>query len=277
MRLGGVIYAAVDTPDAWVAAVQAKEYRAAYTPVGIEADAATIAAYRHAAEKADIVIAEVGAWSNPIDSDPIKRQNAMEKCIASLRLAEEIGARCCVNVAGSRSETWAGAHPKNLSNESFDLIVNSVQEIIDSVRPKQSAYALETMPWIYPDSVSSYAALIKAIDRDAFCVHFDPVNLVNCPERYFYNGDLIREFVAELHPLIRSVHLKDVRLQDGFPVVLTEVPPGDGGLEINVLLQELSRLDVDLPVMIEHLPDETAYDRASAYARQVAAKEGLSL
>src|SRR5688572_30716848 len=115
MRLGAPVYPVAATPEAWVAAVQAKGYRAAYAPLGIEADSATIAAYRHAAENADIVIAEVGAWSNPLDSDPTKQQAAMEKCIASLRLADKLGARCCVNVAGSRSEKWAGPHPKNLS------------------------------------------------------------------------------------------------------------------------------------------------------------------
>jgi sugar phosphate isomerase/epimerase len=245
--------------------------------VGIEADSQTIAAYRQAAADADIVIAEVGSWSNPLDDDPAKRQAAMDKCIASLRLADEIGARCCVNVAGSRSESWAGPHPKNLSNETFDLIVHTVQEIIDTVQPRHSVYALETMPWIYPDSVESYASLIRAIGRDAFGVHFDPVNLVNSPERYFRNADLIRKFVAEFHPLIRSTHLKDVRLQSGFPVVLTEVPLGEGALAINVFLQELSRLNPDLPVMLEHLPDEAAYDRATEHLREIAVQEGLSL
>jgi sugar phosphate isomerase/epimerase len=277
MRLGAPVYSVAATPESWVAAVQAKGYGAAYAPVGTDAGSATIAAYRRAAESAGIVIAEVGAWSNPLDSDPTKRQAAMEMCIASLRLADEIGARCCVNVAGSRSEKWAGPHPKNLSRETFDLIVNTVKEIIDSVRPKISVYALETMPWIYPDSLSSYAELIRAIDRDEFGVHFDPVNLVNSPERYFFNGTMIREFVAEFSPMIRSVHLKDVGLLDGFPVVLREVPLGEGGLAISVLLKELSHLEADLPVMLEHLPDEAAYDRAAAYTRQIAAQEGVLL
>src|SRR5215216_1186337 len=106
MRLGGKVWPLDSTPAAWVAAVQAKGYRAAYAPVGPDADAATIAAYRRAAEAAGIVIAEVGAWSNPLHDDPAQRQAAMDKCIAGLRLADALGARCCVNIAGSRGARW---------------------------------------------------------------------------------------------------------------------------------------------------------------------------
>ena len=277
MRLGGKVTPAAATPQAWVAAVQAKGYRAAYAPVGPEADAVTIEAYRRAAADADIVIAEVGAWSNPIATDPAIRAAALEKCIVSLRLADALGARCCVNIAGSRSERWAGPHPENVSQETFALIVESVQTIIDAVQPQNTFYTLETMPWIFPDSTASYQALLHAIDRDAFAVHFDPVNMINSPTRYFRNGELIREFVDELRPYIRSVHLKDILLHDQLTVHLDEVRPGEGALRIDLLLRELQTLDPDLPVMLEHLPDDAAYDLAAAHVRQVAAQEGIGL
>lgn len=277
MRLGGKVTPSAPTPEAWVAAVQAKGYRAAYAPVGLDADSTTIASYRRAAEAAGILIAEVGAWSNPLDANPVVRQAAMDKCIASLRLADALGARCCVNIAGSRGTRWDGPHPDNLSDETFDLIVNTVQEIIDSVQPTQTAYTLETMPWVLPDSVASYENLLNAINRSGFAVHFDPVNLINSPSRYFYNADLIREFVAELGPNIRSVHIKDILLHEKLTTHLDEVPPGAGGLALDVLLRSLSRLERDLPLMLEHLPDEAAYDAAAAHVRRVASQEGIAL
>lgn len=277
MRLGGKVTPYASTPEAWVDAVRAKGYRAAYAPVGVDADTATIAAYRRAAADADIVIAEVGAWSNPLDSDPVKRQAAMEKCIASLRLADALGARCCVNIAGSRGARWDGPHATNLSDETFGMVVESVQEIIDQAKPQNSMYTLETMPWIFPDSLASYKRLLVAINRPHFGVHFDPVNMINSPARYFDNADLIREFVAELGAQIYSVHLKDIYLHEKLTVHLDEVAPGEGGLAIDVLLNELATLGADLPVMLEHLPDEAAYDAAAAHVRLVAAAEGLAL
>jgi len=157
------------------------------------------------------------------------------------------------------------------------MIVRSVQEVIDTVQPTTSAYTLETMPWVFPDSVDSYKRLLLAIDRQAFAVHFDPVNLINSPYRYYNNADLIRQFVAELGAHIRCVHIKDVVLGDKLTVHLDEVAPGQGGLALNVLLRELASLDTDLPLMLEHLPDEAAYDAAAAHVRSVAAQEGIVL
>lgn len=277
MRLGAPLVQPSADPVAWVTAVQAKGYRAAYCPVKPDADLALIAAYREAAQQADIVIAEVGAWSNPLSPDPMTRAAALDKCKASLLLAERIGARCCVNIAGSRGEKWDGPHPADLTPETFDIIVTTVREIIDAVQPRQTVYALETMPWMYPDSLESYQALIKAIDRTGFGVHFDPVNLVNSPQRYFQNGNLIRTCVAALGPAIRSVHVKDIQLATHLTVHLDETRPGQGGLELHTLLRELTKLHPDLPIMLEHLPNETEYDLAAAHVRAVAKEEGIAL
>ncbi len=277
MRLGLPIFQPYADPAQWVAAVQAKGAKAAYCPLKTHADPALIEAYRQAAQAADIVIAEVGAWSNPLSPDPAERAAALERCKSSLLLAERIGARCCVNIAGSRGKKWDGPHPADLSEATFDLIVETVQEIIDAVQPQATVYALETMPWLYPDSVESYQRLIAEIDRPGFAVHFDPVNLVNSPQRYFQNAALIREFVATLGPAIRSVHLKDIRLDQRLTVHLDEVRPGLGGLDIRVLLHELNQLAPDLPVMLEHLPDETEYDLAAAHVRGLAQSEGIPL
>src|SRR5690606_19245371 len=163
MRLGGPVFGEINDPDQWVAALKNAGYSAAYCPVSSDADSATIQSYAAAASKANIVIAEVGAWSNPISPDDAIRSAALEKCQKQLALADEIGALCCVNIAGARGEHWDGPHPDNLSAATFDLIVETTRAIIDAVNPTRTFYTLETMPWIYPDSVESYQALIKAI------------------------------------------------------------------------------------------------------------------
>jgi sugar phosphate isomerase/epimerase len=278
MRLGAPPFGDESTPDTWIAALQKKRYRAAYFPLGPEADAATADAYARAACKADIVIAEVGAWSNPLSPDDSIRAAAIRKCKVGLALADRIGARCCVNIAGRRNEgSWDGPDPMNLTDENFDVIVQLVREIIDEVRPTRTFYTLECMPWMYPDSAASYARILKAIDRKAFGVHLDPVNLVSSPQLYFSTGAMIREFCRELGPQIRSCHAKDTMLGKELTTHLSECRPGTGGLDYRALLTELARLDPDMPLMIEHLPDEREYDLAAQHIRQVASQCHISL
>ena len=233
MRLGGPVFGSRDTPEGWVQAVQAKGYRAAGCPLSPDADDDAVTAYRNAAETADIVIAEVGAWSNPLSPDAEERRD----------LAERIGARCCVNVAGSRGPQWDGPDPRDLTDETFEMIVASVREIVDAVKPTATHYTIEAMPWMYPDSADSYLRLLKAVDRKEVAVHLDPVNMVNSPERFFRNADLICECFAKLGPRIVSCHAKDISLDTRPTVHLDEVRPGTGGLDYGVFLDELNRLD----------------------------------
>lgn len=277
MRLGGPVFIEQPEPERWVAELQRLGYRAAYCPVKHDAAAETVRTFAEAAAAAGIVIAEVGAWSNPISRDDDERRRAIAYCQSQLALADEIGARCCVNIAGSRSARWDGPHAENLTAATFDLIVETTRAIVDAVRPVRTYFTLETMPWSYPDSAQNYVRLLRAIDRPAVAVHLDPANLISSPQIYFANAALIRDCFDKLGPWIKSCHAKDILLAETMTVHLSEVRPGLGKLDYAVFLHELARLDPETPLMLEHLPDEAEYGAAAAYIRSVAERQGLQL
>jgi sugar phosphate isomerase/epimerase len=262
-------------PDDWIDQLRQHDYGTAVFPLDYTAEPDVVQAFVDAARAANIVIAEVGAWSNPISADDELRRKAIAYCQNQLALADTVGARCCVNIAGSRGNPWDSPHPDNLTTETFALIVDTTREIIDAVRPTRTYFALETMPWAYPDSPESYLQLVEAIDREQFAVHLDPVNLISSPQRYFRNGELIRECFRLLGPMIRSCHAKDIRLSKSLTVHLDEVQPGLGALDYATFLRELSRLDPDTSLIMEHLPDAAQYDAAASCIRGVAEREGL--
>lgn len=277
MRLGGPVFDQYKDPEEWLASIRKEGHTAAYCPVGADADYSLVKAYAEAAEANDIRIAECGAWSNPISDDPEERRQALKKCKDALLLAERIGAGCCVNIAGSRSAQWDGPDLRNYSKETFDMIVESVREIIDAVKPERTFYTLETMPWIYPFSADSYLELIKAVDRQAFAVHFDPVNLVSGVANYYENGAMIKDFIAKLGPWIKSCHCKDISLAPRLTVHLDEVMPGQGNLEYPLLIRALSSLGKDITLMLEHLKSPEEYRNAAAFIRKTAEKESIKL
>jgi len=277
LRLGGPIFEKFDGPDAWVKILKRLGYRAAYCPVSAKEKDDAVKTYAEAAKKADIIIAEVGAWSNPISPNEKVRKEALAKCRENLALADRIGANCCVNISGSRNEkNWAGPHKDNLTDETFDMIVETTRAIIDDVKPTRTYFALEPMPWSYPDSPDSYVRLIKAVDRKRFAVHLDPVNFVSSPQLYFNNAKLIRECFEKLGPFIRSCHAKDIILrEDIYTPHLDELRPGLGALDYSAFLKELSRLP-NTPLMMEHLPNAEQYQLAAEHIRSVAKAIGLS-
>lgn len=270
VRLGGPVFEKCNSPEEWVTALKKMGYRAAYCPVSPGTDSALIKAYQQAAAKNDIAIAEVGAWSNPISPDQETAKKAIQKCVDSLALADEIGASCCVNVSGSRNlKHWAGPHKDNLTDATFDLIVETTRKIIDAVNPKHTYFTLECMPWAYPDSVDSYLKLIKAIDRERFGVHLDPMNLITSPQIYYRNGEMIRDCFRRLGPQIRSCHAKDITLrEDNYMPQFDEIVAGKGNLDYRVFLTELAKL-IDVPLMMEHLNTAEEYAQAAKYIRSV--------
>ncbi|MFA6287004.1 MAG: sugar phosphate isomerase/epimerase family protein [Opitutaceae bacterium] len=275
MRLAGCIAQKFETPAAWAQGYRQAGYGAVYSPVGPDASDADVAAYVEAARRTNLVIAEVGAWSNPIDPDPAKAARAIDGCRRNLDLAERLGARCCVNITGSRNPAkWDGPYHTNFSDETFDLIVQSTRAIVDSVKPRRTFYALETMPWIFPSSPDEYLALLRAIDRPSVAVHLDPVNMINSPARSYHTGDFIRECFAKLGPFIRSCHAKDIILRENLTVHLDECRPGTGVLDYPTYLRELSKLDPDTSLCLEHISPED-YPVAAAHLHEVARQNNL--
>lgn len=275
MRLGGPL-AGVDAsvsgdPESWASGLTTLGYTACYFPPLVKPARDTVNAYARAAKKHGLMIAEVGAWSNPIDPDPAKAQIAFDKCITNLQVAEDIGAKCCVNIVGSRNpHKWDGPHPDNLTDETFERVVETTRRIIDAVKPTRTFYTLETMPWSFPDSSDSYLRLIKAIDRSALGVHMDPVNLVNSPRLYYDTTALINDFFNKLGPYIKSAHGKDIVIENKLTLHFNECRPGIGALDYRAFLRGLDRLGPDMALMLEHLPSAEEYCQASLYVRRLA-------
>jgi sugar phosphate isomerase/epimerase len=257
MRFGGPIHG-FSNPEEWVARHREWGYNTSYCPVGDDTPEDVVAEYARAAVENDLPIAEVGIWNNPFEGP-----EAIEKCKRRLELAERVGARCAVNIAGSRGGQWDGPDARNYLPETLDMIVATVREVIDDVRPQRAKYAIETMPWMVPDDAESALELVRAVDREAFGIHYDPVNMVTSPRLFYRTGEMVREFVSRVGPHIVAVHVKDIALRSKLTVHLDEVRLGLGGFDVAALVTEVQRLDPDIPLLLEHLDSEEDYRLAS--------------
>lgn len=278
MRFGGNIFRKWSSPEEWTEIAKEAGYSAVYFPVDYTAPQRVIDGYRDAAKAADLVICEIGVWNNTLDPDPVQREKAIDRAVHQLELADYVGANCCVNVAGTyNAELWDGPHPGNFTRRAFDDIVATTQRIIDTAKPKTTAYTLEPMPWMYPDTPESYLDLIRAIDRKAFAAHVDIVNIICSPALYYRNSEVIRDWFDKLGSHIRCCHAKDSILRSELTVHLDECRPGTGGIDYETYLTCVSKLDDRVCMMLEHMTEEIDYIEATKYIKGVAEKIGLKL
>ena len=277
IRLGGPVFLKSDDPRELAREHRRLGYGAAYCPEAKASDTARVQAIRNAFAAEHVIIAEVGAWRNMLDPDSQKRAANLQYVIERLALAETVGARCCVDIAGSYNPTvWYGPDPKNLSTGFFDATVENCRRVLDEIKPKQTKFTIEMMPWSLPDGPESYLRLIKAVDRKAFGVHLDVCNIINSPERYYKNSEVIQECFRVLGPWITSCHAKDLFWAMEFNMHFVEVGPGRGGIDYRSYLSELAKLPTDAPLMLEHLKTAQEYDDARSFIRRVGSELNLS-
>lgn len=275
MRIGGAIERPYNNPEEWYKLIKELGYRAVLAPVDYCASKEEKQTYIKCAQQNDIVIGEVGVWRNIISIDDSERKDAVEYCKNQLALAEELSAKCCVNVTGSRGEIWDGFYAENYSKDTYVLIVDSIRDVIDSVKPKRTFYTIETMPWMIPDSPDNYLQLIHDVDREAFGVHLDFVNMINCPKRYLFCDDFIEECFTKLGPYIKSIHGKDVIMENSYTTVIHETMPGKGIVNYQKVARLCEALGPDTTLFVEHLPDFESYKKAASYVRGQAELAGV--
>ncbi|GAB3925363.1 sugar phosphate isomerase/epimerase family protein [Larkinella terrae] len=275
LRLGGPIFLKSDDPEELAREHRRLNYSSAYVPAVKNAETEKIAAIRKAFAAQNVIIAEVGAWVNMLDQDAEKRQKNLAYVTERLALADEIGALACVNIAGSYNpKQWDGPDARNFSKDYFDATVENCRKVIDAVKPKKARFALEMMGWSLPDGPDSYLKFIKAIDRPAFGAHIDIANIINTPERFYKNTELINETFRKLGRWIVAVHAKDVHGKD---VHFAETMPGRGALDYQAYIRNVTALPQETPFMLEHLRTPEEYDEARLFVIKKAAEAGIPL
>jgi sugar phosphate isomerase/epimerase len=274
LRLGGPIFLKSEDPVELAREHRRLGYRAAYVPPVTTDDRAKIDAITKAFAAQDVIIAEVGAWKNIMDSDSAARKANLAYVIDRMALAEEIGALNCVTISGSMNpKQWDGPDPRNDSAEFFEATVENSRKIIDSVKPKRARFTLEMMPWAPPEGAEGYLRLISAIDRPMFGAHVDMCNLINTPEQFYKNGQLINDTFKKLGRWVISCHAKDIW---GYRVHFAETIPGRGGLDYTAYLNSIAAYAPKAPLMLEHLATSEEYDEGRKYIQQVAQKAGIT-
>ena len=285
MRLGATIEDYIESKDplAYVKECQEQGYRAVSWPEAFIEAGGEIQETKRTFAAADILIAEVAAWVNPLDPDDEKRRRNLRQITETLAIADELGAVCCATVVGSFDGSGSpfahvGHHPDNFGEKAFEEVVRWVRQVLDEVKPRRTRLTLEMSPWTLLDGPEVYLKILKAVDRPGLAVHLDPANAIRDPHDFYSTGQVVNRCFDLLGPWIRSCHAKDINhALDSRTVAIGEVLPGRGVLDYDTYLRRIERLSPETPLIIEHLATEPEYAEAAGFIRRVAESAGVGL
>lgn len=257
------------TPEEWAAKHVALGLKSVVFPVDYLAGEEKIMAYKNAADKAGLLIAEVGVWRNTLAANLTERIKWIDYAVNQLKMADRIGANCCVNVVGTPyGPRWDGGYRENFSEELWQMAVKMIQQIIDTANPTKTKFSIESMPWMIPSSPDEYLRLMNDVNRSQFGAHLDVVNMITSPDRYFYNDCFLRECFTKLKGKICSCHLKDINLKQEYTFQLEECACGKGTLDINLFAELATSENPKMPMIIEHLTTDEEYIQSVKYVQK---------
>ena len=246
------------SPEEWALKHKSLGLQAVVFPVSCNDGEDTIMAYKKAADETGLTIAEVGVWRNTLAADPDERKHWIDYAVRQLRMADAIGAACCVNVVGTPyGSRWDGGYRDNFSPELWDMAVRMIRQVIDAVRPKHTKFCIEPMPWMIPGSPDEYLRLAEDVDRAEFGTHLDVVNMITTPRRYFFNDEFLEECFR-----------KDIMLKPEYTFQLQECACGEGTLDIERYARLATSESPHMPMIIEHLNTDEEYVASVRYVRR---------
>jgi sugar phosphate isomerase/epimerase len=243
-------------------------------------DKAMVKATKEAFKQEDVMLAEIGYWDNLLDTDGKTRSFHRGQVLEALYAAEELGALCAVDILGSYCHgNGNSVHvADNFSGEAFESAVEIARYFIDMVKPKTAYFVYEIFPFDITDTPENLEKLLKAVDRKQFGIHLDLCNLINSPRAYFNSGAIVKECVHRFGDRIISCHVKDIKMKEpSISVILEEVPMGQGNVDLKTFMRQIDGLSRPIPFMMEHLPNEAAFDAAAAVIRSVGKDLGIKL
>ncbi len=234
-------------------------------------------AFGERAAQLDAVIGEAGMWQNMMTTDEELQLQRIGIVRRMLQKADRMGCLSVVTTVGTAdpSDNHLAPHADNYTSDFKSRFREAVLRILDGLDLKTTRYIIE--PWhnnffYQPEEIREF---IESVDHPSLGLHLDQMNMVD--QRSFFNTtDLIDRTFDLLAVWIVSVHLKDVRCD--YPHMFLkwdEVYIGDGVMDYDTYLKELSDLPADTPCYCEHLAEERDYALNIARVKHFAKKAGV--
>jgi len=221
------------------------------------------------------------AHANPlyerlVDPDESKRLDGVRVLRYACRCARWLGSGITHVRPGSLNPDghWK-PYPGNTSPETIARLVHSLRETVSAAEDEGVVLALEGGVVSPVDTMERTREIIKAVGSPAMRFNMDAANFVGSLADAYDSTSFLNRIFDTLGEYTVCGHIKDVRVDDGMPLHLTECAPGDGVMDLETYLLRFEEVCPDGFVLIEHLPDAEV-PRAKQAVDAVAARTGLA-
>lgn len=249
-----------------------------FIPRPREADPQDIHRVKRAFDEAELEVAQVNGWYEPLCSyDDDIRAEGVRGMQALVRIGRMVDAPSVyVRPGGHNPNGHWYAHPENHSMRTFDNIVDSLRRVCATAQEEGVTVAVEGHVLSALDTPRRVRDLLDAVGSRALKFNYDPVNFIGTVKQVHDSASVLNELYDLLGRDMVAAHAKDCRLADQLVVHIEEVVPGDGVLDYALFMRRFQDACPDGYFIIEHLPNALV-PRARDFVRSAAQRHGIPL
>ena len=189
----------------------------------------------------------VGAYFNPVHSNPEKVERCFAVFAEYLRYCNAMGCRYVGSETGSFNDDKWTYHPQNRTEEALQRVVATFSQLADIAAEEGSMVAMEGAAGHVCYDVATLARARRMMNRPTKVI-FDLYNYLDGENQGDYLGILdqgLETFAGE----ILLFHMKDCLLQNGEKPV--QVPFGTGDLDLETILRKIKNYDKNAVLTLE--------------------------
>ena len=231
-------------------------------------------------EQAGIEIQEVGAYCNLSHADPAVRKKNLDDVRYAITVADKLGCPAVASIVGSPAADeefpWAMA-PETYSKQTWKMVREILSEIASFTEGTCVKFLIEPYLLTCMDSPQAIRKMCDEVGHPNLGVLMDVVNIIH-KVNYLQTGQFIDECFELMGDFIHLCHAKDIVCDPRNSLMtLREVTPGDGVLDYEAFIRNIVALDRHVPLMLEHLTEDSELLRARNYICRTAEDLGVEV
>lgn len=189
----------------------------------------------------------VGAYFNPVHSNPEKVERGVGVFQDYLRLCAQLGSGVVGSETGSFNDDHWTYHPRNRTEEALQSVVGTFSQLCDYARDYGAAVAMEGAAGHVCYNVATLARARTMMDRPTRVI-FDLYNYLDASNQGDYLS-ILDEGLDTFGGDILLFHMKDCRFVSGQKP--EQVPFGTGEMDLEKVLGKIKAYDADAVLTLE--------------------------
>ena len=230
-------------------------------------------------ETAELDLVQFGITYNEclFHRDAAVREAAIESVQRGMATATALNARHYLFRPGSLNPDGAWtSHRDNYLPESMERLIETLKPIAEHAEQHELTLVMETHAVSIMDSPETCRDIVEQVGSERLRIVMDFVNHFQTLRQVYDSEERLNHIFDVMGPVAPMAHIKDISVQNGLVLHLSEEVPGEGELNLGVALKRFEALYPDGYGLIEHLPTEKI-PLANTNVRRIATENGVNI